>query len=255
MNMEVIKCPNCNGQVQIDATQNFGFCSYCGTRLAFSHGTPTNATQTVANNREAALKEIQKVINHLQQISSHFKEIDKLHDDIYQLKRQQYNAYVVCGAFSLIMSYYFLINVAGSEYSSSIRVVFFLLFLGFLGMGLFLLVYRLSLRNKLKLSIVEKEKIIENLNQEIQNKYYEYPNCPIGYEYFRPEMLNTIQNYIRQGRAESIKEAINLISSDQYNAEMRQIALDTKNIAQQQLNMARQTRNVNTINMVNNILK
>lgn len=31
--LEALTCPNCNGEVELDKNQEFGFCKYCGTKL------------------------------------------------------------------------------------------------------------------------------------------------------------------------------------------------------------------------------
>lgn len=51
-----------------------------------------------------------------------------------------------------------------------------------------------------------------------------YPHCPIGIEYCRNRILKSLYEYIRKGRAETIKEAINLLENDRYNADMMKVA-------------------------------
>lgn len=33
MALEALICPNCNGEVELDKNQEFGFCKYCGTKI------------------------------------------------------------------------------------------------------------------------------------------------------------------------------------------------------------------------------
>ena len=32
--LEALTCPNCNGEVELDKNQEFGFCKYCGTKYS-----------------------------------------------------------------------------------------------------------------------------------------------------------------------------------------------------------------------------
>ena len=50
MKIQVIACPNCNGEVQIDDSREFGFCTYCGTKVAFSREGEVNATRAYKTN-------------------------------------------------------------------------------------------------------------------------------------------------------------------------------------------------------------
>ena len=64
MDMQVVKCPSCGGEVQIDASREFGFCSFCGAKIAITPNPPVNATRAYANNREAALDEMERIMDH-----------------------------------------------------------------------------------------------------------------------------------------------------------------------------------------------
>ena len=84
MNMQVVTCPNCNGQVQIDASREFGFCSYCGTKIVFEREAPLNATQVFADNRSAALDEISKIMDHFVSVSDDFRRVDAVNDQFFR---------------------------------------------------------------------------------------------------------------------------------------------------------------------------
>ena len=81
--------------------------------------------------------------------------------------------------------------------------------------------------------INESEDKMDRLIDAIVDWYNEYPQCPLGVEYCHPDILNTIYNLIRQGRAETIKEALNVFISDSHNAAMMRIAEETKFLADQ----------------------
>ena len=53
--MKLIKltCPNCNANLDLDSEREFGFCQYCGTKIAIQKEVPhtqTNIEQVIINN-------------------------------------------------------------------------------------------------------------------------------------------------------------------------------------------------------------
>lgn len=236
MKMQVVNCPNCNGEVQFDSTREYGFCTYCGTKIIFSHDSPANATQAFADNRTAALREMDKIMDHFDAVSSEFDELDSVSDRINALGRKNYNG--LTGAWICFLSVAILCFICGGMS---------------LGIGLtvvaavFILaeVFGKKQDRQLMEDLIAERK---RLSRILMEAYEEYPNCPVGIEYCRQGVLYDLYEYLRKGRAETIKEAINLLEADEHNAQMKQIAIDTQRIAQKNLE-------VNTVNMLNNVLK
>lgn len=52
------------------------------------------------------------------------------------------------------------------------------------------------------------------LSQELYDHYMSYPNCPIGPEYSNPEIIALIMEVLRSGRADTIKESINVLINE-----------------------------------------
>lgn len=51
MELVQLTCPNCNANIEIDNNREFGFCSYCGTKIAIKKDIPqTNIEQILINN-------------------------------------------------------------------------------------------------------------------------------------------------------------------------------------------------------------
>ena len=234
MNMQVVTCPNCNGQVQIDTSREFGFCSYCGTKILFERDAPLNATQAFADNRTAALDEIARIMDHFEPVADEFRRVDAINDQIGILANKKYSGTISAGIIILVIGLIVML-CGGIPVGIVMMIVAVLLFVG---------------------SGVQKnndQQTIENLKEEkrelsrlLFDKYNEYPNCPVGIEYCRSDVLYDLYEYLRKGRAETIKEAINLLESDEHNAEMMRIARETREIAQRNLE-------VNTINMLNDL--
>ena len=52
--------------------------------------------------------------------------------------------------------------------------------------------------------------------------YAEYPLCPIGPEYSNPDVLYALLQVIQSGRADTIKEALNILIDDSYRQKMQE---------------------------------
>ena len=58
------------------------------------------------------------------------------------------------------------------------------------------------------------------LSQELYAYYMAYPNCPVGPEFSNPDILEAIISVIQSGRADTVKESINLLLNDAEMEEM-----------------------------------
>lgn len=236
MKMQVVNCPNCNGEVQFDSTREYGFCTYCGTKIIFSRDVPANATQAFADNRTAALREMDKIMEHFDEVSSEFTALDNVSDQISALGRKNYNG--LTGAWICFLLIGILcLGCGGIPLGIGLIVV----------AAVFILV-EVSGKKQDKQNMEDLIAERKRLSRVLMEAYEDYPNCPVGIEYCRPSVLYDLYEYLRKGRAETIKEAINLLEADEHNAEMKQIAVNTQRIAQKNLE-------VNTVNMLNNVLK
>ena len=234
MNMQVVTCPNCNGQVQIDTSREFGFCSYCGTKILFERDAPLNATQAFADNRTAALDEITRIMDHFEPVADDFRRVDAVNDQIDMLSNKKYSGYIGTG-ISLIVIALIIMLCGGIPVGIALIIA-----------GAVILIVAGAVKKQDQQTIENLKEEKRELSRLLFDKYNEYPNCPVGIEYCRSDVLYDLYEYLRKGRAETIKEAINLLESDEHNAEMMRIARETREIAQRNLE-------VNTINMLNDL--
>ena len=234
MNMQVVTCPNCNGQVQIDASREFGFCSYCGTKIVFEREAPLNATQAFADNRSAALDEITRIQDHFEPVANDFRRVDVINDQIGFLSNKKYSGLIGAGVTTLIIG--IIVTLCGGIPVGIALIISAVIMFACSG----------AQKNKDRQTIEDLKTEKRELSRILLDKYNEYPNCPVGIEYCREDVLYDLYEYLRKGRAETIKEAINLLESDEHNAKMMRIAQETREISQRNLE-------VNTINMLNNL--
>lgn len=72
----------------------------------------------------------------------------------------------------------------------------------------------------------------ERKRSELMAYYALYPDCPVGFEYSAPAMLELLIGYIRNGRAGNAKEALNCYITDMHNNEMLAAQKETAQNAQ-----------------------
>lgn len=66
----------------------------------------------------------------------------------------------------------------------------------------------------------ENKKKLSDLEKELSDYYNKYGKCLTGLAYTNPLILKEIRKVVYTGRADSIKEAINLLLQDTHNSEM-----------------------------------
>lgn len=70
--------------------------------------------------------------------------------------------------------------------------------------------------------IATLEQRYAQLSVELYNHYLNCPNCPVGPEYINPKALYKIITVLRSGRADTVKESINVIVNDANSARVGQ---------------------------------
>ena len=73
---------------------------------------------------------------------------------------------------------------------------------------------------------------INELAQELTQHFRAYGYCPVGPEYTNPSILQQIMSVIQSGRAETPKEAINVLLDDAHKSSMEFAAMLTARNAQ-----------------------
>ena len=96
--------------------------------------------------------------------------------------------------------------------------------------------YSKAYQKQRELAIKKRDTEITNLYFRLAdlhnnlNAYYKaYDNCPVGFNSCHPETLNKIRRVITSGRADTIKEALNILAQDDHNKTMENLARDNAN--------------------------
>lgn len=61
---------------------------------------------------------------------------------------------------------------------------------------------------------------LTNIEQTLQDLYDSYGECPIGYKYTMPSTIHEIESMLRDGRADTVKEAIKEYIQDERNDQL-----------------------------------
>ena len=220
MKMQAVNCPNCNGEVQINSARDFGFCTFCGTKILFTKDAPQNAMEAFTNNRDAALQEIDRLAEHFAPVTDLYNRIDLIGRHMDALEKKKYTGFVVWGVIAAV----FGVIAFGARAWLAGAV------LTLVGAGLIAVRFLLAKKRDREYHEAMQQKYL--LCREVTELHQSYPHCPLGIEFCRPEIIKSLYEYIRQGRAETIKEAVNLMAADARYAQMREFALETMKYAE-----------------------
>ena len=171
--------------------------------------------------RQIELQKMDDLIRHFSVKQKQYDEYDYESEQIYRLSRTSSKAALVWGIIVTVGCLLITLLTQSTAY---------LLFL-LLGGGLIALYIFLQARKKNKLEAATKR--YYELTDELIDHFRKYPNCPVGPEYTNPSNLAVIKRTIISGRADRIKEALNILVEDAHREKMENIASQTAEYARQ----------------------
>ena len=205
-------CPNCGKETQ----QSTPFCPFCGNTLTVQQESVKQSKSV--NPRQESMDELEYMHSYFSQIDSAWKRYDSLLKEAARRKgRSTSKAGLVWGIILIAIFSLSLVVVLtsnnkvfpeGPDYYNYITYGFF----GFMiALGILLIVLNAvrKANNKKRIAWCEAES--DRMEDLIIDHYNKYENCPIGVEYTRLSDIELIYDTIRQGRADTIKEAMNLL--------------------------------------------
>lgn len=163
--------------------------------------------------RQSEIDSLSRAYAHFNLKHSTFQEYDKVSERLNYYSRGARSALIVWGAIITTFSLFFALGVANQEIPFLVFAMFF-----FPGVAMITGGIMMKVNNKKKCRWYESEYI--RLAQELNDHYNAYPQCPVGAEYANPEILKVIMGVLNSGRADTIKEAINLMIAEVNQAEM-----------------------------------
>ena len=214
---------------------NDKFCNNCGaaaaSQLVPQEYNPVPAQQDYG--RKGALVEINRLIEYFGVKQAQYDEYDVCSENLSYLEnpRAHVNVRGIIGGkpFIIIGAVLLGIGVNFGAIASSLNsgemlgtcVLLSLFGAGSLAAGIVLTVtYNKKLRDTRNNLILQNQTRFNQLVDELSEYYKAYGYCPMSPEYTNPKILNKIRDIIWSGRADSIKEAINILHQDAHNSEM-----------------------------------
>lgn len=237
-------CSHCGKEMAV----NGSYCSYCGkltnntTQVQpKSYSQPQGYQRNIQ--RQCEIAEVEKMINYFYQKSSQYNEYDWVNERLYKLSRCSSAHLIVWGCILLTLGMYgiiCLIAMLATWEAKSIDVFSYsyediipgVVFSATIIPGIILVlsyVKRFKSHNKEMAYCLKR---FDELSNELYIHYISYKNCPIGPEYTNPSNLQVIYQTIVSGRADTTKEALNVLVEDAHRKKMEDLAETTARYAQ-----------------------
>lgn len=224
-------CPTCGAQI----SQGAGFCASCGN--------PVNASSPVAAApvapamdyqaqmmqaqmmqaqqfqmqknavRQSEINALTQAFNYFNVKRASFQQYDQVCEQLNYFSRGAKGALMVWGIIVLAFGAIMCLGVFSGEMPLAGALAFLIPGGAMLTGGILM-----KANNKRKCAYYQGEYL--RLSQELNDYYAAYPQCPVGAEYANPEILELILGVLNSGRADTIKEAINVLISEANQAEM-----------------------------------
>ncbi len=200
-------------------------CVSCGAPLALSNGSALmnqqsqmmsnmGGMQAVAQQRQDSINEVNRMHAYFSQKQNEYNEYDKLNADIPGMMHVWFVPMLVIGIIVTIIG--FASVFSGSFASMLVVLVGAGLIAGFIAIN----VYR-------KKSLDENLNRVADLSNELAEHYAGYGMCLVGPEYTNPSIISAIKDVIVAGRADTPKEAINVLLDDHHKSNMEALATQT----------------------------
>lgn len=240
-------CSKCGSVLNADDM----FCSGCGSRV---NGDKSKDLTTVSEKaspiaiqektRTESIEEMNRMIQYFGQKQQQYDEYDdcveKINyysnpNSIVKVSGNRGTTQITIGIVMVCLTLFFggfpalfsLFALGGSyDISSPLAILFF--FTAFMVGGVVLVVLGVS-KNSEYSRLVRQERAnllskyderLTELANELQIHYKKYGYCATGPSYTNPKILSKLNELLALGRADTIKEAINLMHQEAHNAEM-----------------------------------
>lgn len=203
-------CPHC-GQQNI---ANAIFCNFCGKNITV-YPVPNFRNdfqlqkQTI---RQSELQKLNDTYNYFAPERDTFAEYDRVCKRLAHYSKGASRALLIWGCIILSIGIVgMLANFGGNNQEGLYHL---LLAFALLSIGIGMVVGGVS-------SIIDHNKKCAyyqhkycQISHKLFTHYYNYPNCPVGPEYATPDILERLIEIINSGRADTIKESLNLFVQD-----------------------------------------
>lgn len=196
-------CLKCGSQIPDDVF----FCGVCGTEV--THASPQDVQSQMQAQfqmhknamRQSEMQIMGQAIEYFSQKKDTFNEYDVSTHNLINYATGTKNGLIIWGAI-LTVTFFSAMSVPGKGFRIFCTISLILSLIMLAG-GILM-----KVNNRRKYRHYQSENF--RLSKELYEYYSKYPNCPVGMEYVNPEILQKIMDIMVSGRADSIKEALDI---------------------------------------------
>lgn len=235
-------CNQCGRQNPDDAA----FCLSCGQNLrALASGNAgmmgyqqPSYIQDRMNIRNNEIAEMNRMIEYFSQKRNQYAEYDAVCSMLDLLSKGKRKGLLIwgiilvsLGVFLIFISIGMLVSGSSgsrSSYSSTSGISIIVTYLiSFVGPGTVLIILFIVTSRARDRNGAIASRRYDELTTELYQHYLAYGYCPVGCEYTNPSNLMVILQTIQSGRADTTKDAINVLAEENYRRNMQAIAMQT----------------------------
>ena len=172
--------------------------------------------------RKSEMDEMQRMINYFSQKSAEYDEYDRVCELLDPNLYRKRGGLLAWGILFALLSILFFVIAAYSKESAFIITALVIL----IGAALMIMGYVLSSNARAR-NYAYVCRRFDELSDELYTYYKQYGSCMVSAEYTNPANLLAIYEVMNSGRADTIKEAINILISDAHRNNMEYMARQT----------------------------
>lgn len=233
-------CTKCGTQMEDDVN----FCPKCGTA-----SNPTNQVVNVESKTEVSEKNTSSIVAKLKELHSYFSEIENaynifdngigiINDAEWRKTVNKRYKMSVAGIICWILTAIFILQCIKTFggifiYSGATTKFFLSLFLGVITVSFAITfsIYGKGFKNHKK-ALDFYDNNVPIAQKQIQEHYAKLEDCPLGIDYTSPSTIERLVYYLNSHRADSLKEAINVLEDERHKANVENTLAATRKAAE-----------------------
>ena len=204
-------CQKCGFEFSDDTN----FCPKCGASVngAVPVAAPAvSQYETAKNNQMESIKVLRELFDYFNVKNPLYREYDLLEDKIAKIR----HIGVFKGLFILVTIVWYLIWIISGIAAGIDSLFVQMIMLAVIIDGVIIFIRQRKIK--------KAENREAEIAAEIADYYSKLEYCPVGIEYTDPEIIKMLESTIDEGRADTIKEAINTLKNDAHMLVMESLA-------------------------------
>lgn len=234
-------CPKCGTEMPDSAE----FCMKCGYSLGGikKPAVVSGSIEQQMNTREESINTLNKIYSYFSKKGALYDEYDELQKKVDQCIKAKHTGYLIVGIIFIVFgtptifrtSLPIVIESIPNDWDSipswaiPYVILYLLLLLSPIIIGVILLLAQSSKKKKDYKHAADISKRIQEISKDLSDYYDDFGPCIIGKEFSNPRIISVIVGLIKSGRADTPKEAINVMLDDAHKTNLQlQAELQTK---------------------------